>query len=416
MASALLRPAVLLYTAGAVFVLSLADGGFFSWTWPWAIVAFGAAAVGLSLLVAGAVPAPLELAFAVGLAAVAGWQALSAEWAPDPGRALEDALRGTVYVAAGAAFLVLARAAGPRAVLVGLIAGGAATLAYGLVAHARSATVDPFEGTLLYQPLGYANAVGILAAMVLLLALGLLLHERARTAQAALAFVVCVSIAALVSTQSRGAWLAGTVGLATTAMFLGFRRRRWLPLWFGLVAVFAVGLLVSPLVVEPARLHATLSDRAYYWPVAWQALESPLRGLGSGAFAQVWALERPVPVDAIDAHSLFLEMLLELGAVGLVLVVATLAVPLAAALRDAGRWAAGATGAYVAFLVHAAVDWDWEMPAVTIAGLGCGAALVVATRRPAPEASAEEPALSQVLVALHVEPHGEERQLRAGDQ
>jgi hypothetical protein len=416
MASALLRLAVPLYTAVAVFVLSLADGGFFAWTWPWAILAFGAAAVGLSLLVAGARPAPLELAFVVGLAAVAGWQALSAEWAPDPGRALEDALRGTVYVAAAAAFLVLGRAAGPRAVLIGLIAGGAATLAYGLVAHARSATVDPFEGTLLYQPLGYANAIGILAAMLLLLTLSLLVDERARAAQAALVFVVCVSMVALVSTQSRGAWLAGMVGLATTAVFLVLGRGRWLPLWFGLVAMFVVSLLLSPLVVEPARLHATLTDRVYYWPFAWHALDSPLRGLGSGAFAQLWALERPVAVNAIDAHSLFLEMLLELGAVGLVLGVATLSVPLVAALRGAGGWAAGATGAYVAFLVHAAVDWDWEMPAVTIVALGCGAALVVAARRPAPEASTEGPVLSQVLVALHVEPHGEEGQLRAGDQ
>jgi hypothetical protein len=141
-----------------------------------------------------------------------------------------------------------------------------------------------------------------------------------------------------------------------------------------------VALLVSPLVVEPARLHAALSDRAYYWPVAWHALSSPIRGLGSGSFAQLWALERPVPVNAIDAHSLFLEALLELGAIGLVLVVATLSLPLVGAPRLVGGWAAGATGAYVAFLVHAAVDWDWEMPAVTIAGLGCGATLIVAAR------------------------------------
>ena len=37
-------------------------------------------------------------------------------------------------------------------------------------------------------------------------------------------------------------------------------------------------------------------------------------------------------------------------------------------------------GAYVAFLLHAAVDWDWEMPALTIAGLLCGVAIMVVAR------------------------------------
>jgi len=372
------RVAVPAYVAAVVFVLSLADGGFFAWTWPWAILALGSAAAGLALLLPDARPARLEVAFVLGLAALACWQALSAEWAPDPQRALEDALRGTVYVAAAAVFLLLGRAAGPASVVVGLVAGGTATLAYGLVEHLRTGVVDLYEGMLLYQPIGYANAVGILAAIVGLLALGLLLEHGAGRLRVALIAVVCLAVIALPLTHSRGAWLAGLLGLTTMAVFLFPGSRRWSPLWLGLVALFVVGLLVSPLVGEPSRLYTVLSDRAYYWPVAWHALDFPFRGLGSGSFAQLWALERPVPVNAIDAHSLFLEALLELGAVGLALVVATLSLPLVGVPRLAGGWAAGATGAYVAFLVHAAVDWDWEMPAVTIVGLGCGATLIVA--------------------------------------
>ncbi len=34
--------------------------------------------------------------------------------------------------------------------------------------------------------------------------------------------------------------------------------------------------------------------------------------------------------------------------------------------------------AYTAFLVHAGLDWDWEMPAVVVAGLSCGAAAAAA--------------------------------------
>jgi tetratricopeptide (TPR) repeat protein len=39
-----------------------------------------------------------------------------------------------------------------------------------------------------------------------------------------------------------------------------------------------------------------------------------------------------------------------------------------------------AAGAYVAFLVHAGVDWDWELSAVTLAGLLCGVAVMIAAR------------------------------------
>ena len=41
---------------------------------------------------------------------------------------------------------------------------------------------------------------------------------------------------------------------------------------------------------------------------------------------------------------------------------------------------AAAAAGYLAFLLHAAIDWDWEMPATGLAGLFCGAALLVATR------------------------------------
>jgi cytochrome c-type biogenesis protein CcmH/NrfG len=40
-----------------------------------------------------------------------------------------------------------------------------------------------------------------------------------------------------------------------------------------------------------------------------------------------------------------------------------------------------AAGAYLAFLVHAGVDWDWEVTAVTLTGLLCGVALLIAARR-----------------------------------
>src|SRR5207244_1901468 len=39
-----------------------------------------------------------------------------------------------------------------------------------------------------------------------------------------------------------------------------------------------------------------------------------------------------------------------------------------------------AVAAYVAFIVHAGVDWDWEMPVVVLAALLCGVAIFAAAR------------------------------------
>jgi hypothetical protein len=41
---------------------------------------------------------------------------------------------------------------------------------------------------------------------------------------------------------------------------------------------------------------------------------------------------------------------------------------------------AGVLAAYVAFLGHAALDWDWQLAAVGLAALACGAALLVMAR------------------------------------
>ena len=55
--------------------------------------------------------------------------------------------------------------------------------------------------------------------------------------------------------------------------------------------------------------------------------------------------------------------------------------PLVAALRaESSRLSLWATGAYVVFVVHAGVDWDWEMSALTMTGVGCGFGLLIAAQ------------------------------------
>ncbi len=131
-------------------------------------------------------------------------------------------------------------------------------------------------------------------------------------------------------------------------------------------------------------LSVSGNGRGDYWRVArGMASSEPLLGTGAGSFEAEWLRERPVDFHARDAHNVYLETLGELGPVGLALLLATLAVPLSA-LGAARRrpFGAAAAGALVAFVLHAGVDWDWEVPAVAIPALFC-AMVVLAAARPA---------------------------------
>ena len=127
---------------------------------------------------------------------------------------------------------------------------------------------------------------------------------------------------------------------------------------------------------------------------------NPLLGSGAGTFDSYWLRYRTVDSFARDAHSLYVETLAELGPLGLALVLAALAMPFVGVRRRLEPLAAAAGGGYVAFVVHLAVDWDWELPAVTLAGVTCGAALLVGTRNEAGRPLARRTRTAVVLVAL----------------
>ncbi len=85
-----------------------------------------------------------------------------------------------------------------------------------------------------------------------------------------------------------------------------------------------------------------------------------------------WLRYRPFNEGAQDAHSLELQTLAELGLVGLAMLAVFLAgIGLAArtAYRLAPGLSAGAIAALVVYLAHSPLDWDWQMPAVTLIAL-----------------------------------------------
>jgi hypothetical protein len=125
------------------------------------------------------------------------------------------------------------------------------------------------------------------------------------------------------------------------------------------------------------------NGRTALWHVAWQEYRHhPVLGSGAGSYEIYWLRSPRATFTVRDAHGLYIETLSELGPFGLALLVSVLAVPIAAAVA-VRRFSTltGLVGAYAAFLVHAAVDWDWELPAVTMAGLLIGATLLIERRR-----------------------------------
>ena len=124
------------------------------------------------------------------------------------------------------------------------------------------------------------------------------------------------------------------------------------------------------------------SSRSDYWRVAWDDVEdNPVLGSGAGSYERRWLAWRPADLPVRDAHSLYLETLAELGPLGLLLLLGVLGAPLVAAVAArAHPFVPSALAAYCCYLVHTGVDWDWELPAVTFAGLSAGTALLVAAR------------------------------------
>jgi hypothetical protein len=288
-------------------------------------------------------------------------------------------------IASLAAVIVYVVVGRPRGLLAGAIATVPATAVALMVANPPSelAFADPASARA--AELGARVALGVGAAMLgagLLRALFLPLDARvsairvSRTARRRL-----LTAAAVLGT---GVFLAGAVALNLPGV-AGNKYDEF-------TASASVGSGGT------ARLlSASSNGRMDHWHVALAGYRNNRwHGRGAGTYETLWNRERPTTVAVLDAHSLYLEALAELGWPGLVLVVAALLAILAAfAARARGPdrpLYAALLAAGIAWAVHAGVDWDWEMPAVSLwlFALG-GLALARPPGRksaPAPESSA----------------------------
>ena len=174
-------------------------------------------------------------------------------------------------------------------------------------------------------------------------------------------------------TTSRGAWLAIAVSLALAATWWlagrGVRGRRQLLCAGGAVllvlAVAALALALWPALCAAVCEYAAITDRAGIFGQALLLVRDyPLTGLGLGGFAlqhSSYALLIHVPIHAY-AHSLYLDLALGQGVVGLLAALGVLAAALilglwalARATRPSPLLGAGLLS-LVVMLVHGTVD------------------------------------------------------------
>jgi len=152
-------------------------------------------------------------------------------------------------------------------------------------------------------------------------------------------------------------------------------------------------------------LETTANGRIEHWEVAWDTFQAhPWVGTGAGTFVYEWAERRTLDFPVQDAHSIYLDVLADLGLVGLALLLVALLVPFGAALvrrrEDRVLWSAvvAVTGMW---LVRAGIDWDWEVPALTLPAV---ALLAVACARDAgrPAGRRSRGRVPRILVGLAI--------------
>jgi O-antigen ligase len=191
----------------------------------WLVAAAAFAAAGAAVIAGRARPSGASLAWLAVLTALTGWTALSSLWAAAPSVALLEANRTLVYLAA-AAVIALAASADLRWVPHSvMIATSVVCLdAIALRAFPSFPGNSPLLGYgRLYQPLGYWNALGILAAMGGLVALQIAASNERRAWRIAASLSLPVTVPVMYLTFSRGALIAFAAGLVVSALVAGSR-------------------------------------------------------------------------------------------------------------------------------------------------------------------------------------------------
>lgn len=233
-----------------------ANGGYFPSSWGWAAAGFAWAAVLGSALAQAWRPSWLELSFVGGLAAVAGWAALSAFWTISQSDTALEVERTLVYVAAALAVVTVVRAAHVPQLTAGVCTGLGLVCLYALASrlfpHATGGS--EFAGSRLATPIGYWNGLGLVAGMGALLALVFGARAAHTWSRVVASASVPIFLVTLYFTFGRGAWIAL---LAALAVLFAVSQRRLQLLGTSLPTLVLAAIGVWRASREHALTHTT---------------------------------------------------------------------------------------------------------------------------------------------------------------
>ena len=216
--------------AAIVIAANASQGAYFSQSWGWVALAFLVPTTVLLIMERVSTPGRMRAALLVLLGAYASWIALSAIWSISAPATIRELERMLVYLSVSFAVALVLRRGDVAGVLAGACAGATAISAYALATRTFPDRFhrydDPIDAFRLAQPLGYWNALGLLACLGVILALGFAVHAKTCRSAAIAAAAMPTLATTLYLTFSRGGWGALGVGLVATIV-LDARRFRY---------------------------------------------------------------------------------------------------------------------------------------------------------------------------------------------
>ena len=249
------------------------------------------------------------------------------------------------------------------------------------------------EDTRVYSYLGNPNLLAGYLIPAVAFSFGAVLVWPTLPQKALASCMVFTNGACLYFTDSRGGWIGLVVLIAT--FFLGLRYwwkdylppfwRRWLlPIIFG---AFGLLIVIGILLVEPLRLRiltmfswrgdSSNNFRINVWHSVLEMIrDRPLIGIGLGSevFNQIYPHYMQVNFTALSAYSIFLEIAVETGLIGLIcflwLVIMTVVRGIGQLISFRvqnnlqGIWMIASLAALMGMLAHGLVDTVWYRPQI----------------------------------------------------
>jgi O-antigen ligase len=348
------------------------------------------------------------------------WVALSSLWAESSSDTLTVLMQ---YALDALLFLIVFEAvrapAHVKGLLAALVAGGAMAAAYGVVAapDASSVATSPTAASQLDRLRGTIADPNQLAAVLVV------------------ALVLALALAAVTRSPARRLLLLGAGGLVLLSVFLTASRGGVV----GLIAALAAGIVLArghrvaavgcalavaaasvvcvalfdPGVVQRYSTADGGSGRTDIWKVGWRMVEAnPIVGVGGGNFRDAspqYVLAEPGAIANSDiiidqphfAHNVYLEVLAELGGVGLALFLTLIGAAIGTGVQAARRFAQTGDSSMellsravvVALVALLAMDFflsDQYSKQLWLLLALCPALLAIASREPEPDPAGAE--------------------------